>query len=182
MTILMAVLVVGVVATVVAYPLFRPAEATVSGMDGPDAELAALEERKLQLYAAIRELGFDFHTDKLEKEDYEEEVERLKTEAVGVMREIDGLRQRSVRGPDALEAEIARLRQTAPGGATAAGVAAAGPGGISAAGPGGVSAAASVQAPAAGTDDAPTFCTQCGTAARTGDRFCSGCGTPLRTS
>lgn len=155
MTVLMAVMVVGVVAAVLAYPLFRPAPMSMGGPVGSAAKIAALEERKLQIYAAIREIGFDFRTDKLEQQDYEEEVEGLKSEAVLVMKEIDELRQQQPRGPEALEQEIARLRSRPSGDATAT--------------------AADGSSPAAAV-----FCTQCGTAARAGDRFCSGCGSPMR--
>jgi len=157
MTILMAVLVVGVVAVVLAYPLFNPAPMATTEHGGVADELAALEERKLQIYAAIRDLGFDFHTDKLEEDDYEHEVERLKAEAVGVMKQIDDLQEQSPRGPESLEAEIARARaERSDDGPTAGG-------------------GAPPQAAAA-------FCTQCGGAARAEDNFCSSCGSPLRTA
>ena len=156
MTILMAVLVVGVVAAVLAYPLFNPAPMATTEHGGVADELAALEDRKQQIYSAIRDLGLDFHTDKLEEEDYEHEVERLKAQAVGVMKEIDDLQHHSPRGPESLEEEIARAReQRSDAGSDAAGTVA--------------------------SAEAKAFCTQCGGAARSGDRFCSSCGSPLRT-
>lgn len=156
MTVLMAVLVVGVVAVVLAYPLFNPAPMAATRHGGVADELAALKERKLQIYAAIRDLGFDFHTDKLEEEDYEHEVERLKAQAVGVMKQIDELQHQSPRGPESLEEEIARARdQRADVGSPDAG--------------------------AATASEATAFCTRCGGAARSGDKFCSSCGSPLRT-
>jgi hypothetical protein len=164
MTALLAVMVVAVVAVVVAYPLFKPGPQAPPDPVGPAARIAALEERKLQIYAAIRELGFDYRTDKLEEADYELEAERLKAEAVSVVRQIDELGKQPPRGPDELEAEIAAFRRTLTGdtdaGATQAD-------------------AAPREAPAGA---AAVFCTQCGAAARADDRFCSSCGNPLRTS
>jgi len=160
MTILLAVMVVTLVAVAVAYPLVKPGPEAPPDPVGPAAQLAALEERKLQLYGAIRELGFDYRTDKLEEADYEHEVERIKAEAIGVVRQIDEIKSQPPRGPEALEAEIAALRA-----------------GRSAAGDAPTTAEGS---PAAKPAGAKSFCTQCGTPADAGDRFCSGCGAALR--
>jgi len=159
MTVLLAVLVVSVVAVAVAWPLVRPGPEAPPDPVGPAAQLAALEERKRQLYGAIRELGFDYRTDKLEEADYEEEVERVKAEAVAVVRQIDEIQRNPPRGTDALEAEITALRGQVP-----------------------APPAASDAAPAAGAPakGAKSFCTQCGSPAEAGDRFCSSCGAPLR--
>jgi hypothetical protein len=158
MTVLLAALVVSVVAVAVAWPLVRPGPEAPPDPIGPAAQLAALEERKRQLYGAIRELGFDYRTDKLEEADYDEEVERVKAEAIEVVRQIDEIKNNPPRGPEDLEAEIAALRgQAATAPAPAAGA-----------------------TPADAKDDAKSFCTQCGTPAAAGDRFCSACGTPLR--
>ena len=154
MTFVLAVVVVAGVAAIIGYPLLRPGREAPLDPVGPAAQLAALQDRKLQIYAAIRELGFDYNTDKLEKADYEEEVDRLKREAVEIVRQIDVLRSRPPRADDALEAEIAVARQAPPAAAPA-----------SAAAPGG---------------SAGAFCTQCGAPAAPGDRFCGACGTPLR--
>ncbi|MGD8816985.1 MAG: zinc-ribbon domain-containing protein [Acidobacteriota bacterium] len=159
MTVLLAVLVVSVVAVAVAWPLVRPGPEAPADPIGPAAQLAALEERKRQLYGAIRELGFDYRTDKLEEADYDEEVERVKAEAVEVVRQIDEIKNNPPRGTEDLEAEIAALRGQA-------GAAPSPPGAPSA-----------TSAPAEG---ARSFCTQCGTPAEASDRFCSACGAPLR--
>lgn len=161
MTAILAIMVVAVVAVVVAYPLWKPGPQAPPDPVGPAARLEALQEHKLQLYAAIRELGFDYRTDKLEEADYEEEVARLKAEAVEVVRQIDELQNRPPRGPDELEAEIAAFRRQLSDSAVA-----------------GRGDAAS---PAAGGDET-LFCTQCGGAVRSGDRFCAACGSPLRGS
>ena len=75
----------------------------MSEVESSTATLAALEEHKLRLYAAIRELGFDYRTDKLEEADYEEEVERIKAEAVVVVRQISELRSQAPRAAGGID-------------------------------------------------------------------------------
>ena len=157
MTALLAAMVVAIVAAVVGYPLWRPGPQAPPDPIGPAATVAALVERKLVIYAGIRELGFDYRMDKLEKADYDEEVERLKAEAIGVVQQIDELRRHPPRGPDELEAEIAAFRERLDD---------------SSAGP----------ADGDPKDAAGQFCTQCGTPAGQGDRFCAACGNQLRTA
>jgi len=156
MEILIAVLVASGVATVIAYPLFRPGPQPAPDPVGPEAVRAALQERKLQIYAAIRDLGFDYNTDKLGEADYEEEVERLKAEAVGIVRQMDDLESAPARGSDSLEAEIEAARRRMEGDPAAA------------------------PRPADASAGAGQFCTQCGTQAGAGDRFCASCGNQLR--
>lgn len=184
MTALLAVMVVAVVAVTIAYPLWKPGPQPPPDPVGSAATLAALEEHKLRLYASIRELGFDYRTDKLEEADYEEEVERIKAEATGVVREIAELRGQAPRGPEDLEAEIVAFRQGLGGDARDAAPQA--PGVSGASGTPEVSET-SQASETSGTSQAPgasgsVFCTQCGTAATAGDRFCSSCGSQLRTA
>lgn len=159
MTPILAIMVVAVVAAVVAYPLWRPGPYAPPDPVGPAARLAELQERKLQLYAAIRELGFDYRTDKLEEADYEEEVERVKAEAVAVVRQIDELRQQPPRGPDEIEAEIEAIRRRLAD-----------------------EVGAAADAPRTADSADKLFCTQCGAAVAPADRFCAACGKPLRAT
>ena len=156
MAILLSVFVVTGVVAVLVYPLLQPAAQHMTHPVGPAAELRDLEERKLQIYAAIRELGFDYRSDKLLEADYEEEVEHLKRQAVTVVRQLDELRRHAPRGPEKLEAEIAvaRARLEESGKPLSAG-------------------RDSIRA---------VFCTQCGEQAAADDRFCAACGTALRGS
>ena len=108
MTAFLAILIIAVVVSVVGYPLLRPSAAMLTIPFGP---ITALEDRKLQIYADIRELGFDYRMDKLEEADYEVEVEQLKSEAIGVVQQIEELRSQTPRAPDDLEAEIAAYRE-----------------------------------------------------------------------
>ena len=95
----------------IAYPLWKPAPAPPPDPSGPAARRRDREEQKERIYAAIRELGFDYRSDKLVEADYREEVEQLKSEAVSVVRELEELRGSPPRGPDDLEEEIANLRR-----------------------------------------------------------------------
>ena len=156
MGILLSVFVISGVVAVLAYPLWRPAALVISDPAGPAARIHDLQERKLQIYASIRELGFDYRSDKLLAADYEEEVEVLKGEAVAVVRQLDELSQQAPRGPAALEAEIAAARAAADKGGA--------------------------PAPVGDTRSGAVFCTQCGAPAADDDRFCAACGTSLRKS
>ena len=150
MTALLAVLVIAGVVGVVGYPLLRPSAAALTIPLGP---ITPLEDRKLQIYADIRELGFDYRMDKLEEADYEVEVERLKSEAVSVVQQIEELRSQTPRASDELEAEIAAYRKRLD----------------------------SSQQGDLGTT-ASRFCTECGSTVDTDDRFCAACGTGLGSS
>lgn len=100
--------VLAAVAAALIYPIVRPPLEPITEPGGPADRLAALEERKLGIYGAIRDLGFDYRTDKLTDEDYRSEVATLKAEAVQLVAEIERLRSEVPRGPSDLEAEIAR--------------------------------------------------------------------------
>jgi hypothetical protein len=150
MTALLAILVIAVVVSVVGYPLLWARAAVHTIPLGP---ITALEDRKLQIYADIRELGFDYRMDKLEKADYEAEVERLKAEAVGVIQQIEEIRSQTPRAPSELEAEIATYREK-----------------LDNSGKGDL-----------GTT-AKHFCTECGSTIDTDDRFCAACGKEVGSS
>ncbi len=156
MAILLSIFVVAGVVAVLGYPLLRPEVQPMGDPFGPAAQIRDLEERKLQIYAAIRELGFDYRSDKLLDADYEEEVELLKRQAIEVVRQLDELSQDTPRGPEELEAEIAAVRA-----------------GFEASGK---------PLPAGDGKNVAVFCTQCGVPAADEDHFCAACGTPLRRS
>ena len=147
MTAFLAILIIAVVVSVVGYPLLRPSAAVFTIPLGP---ITALEDRKLQIYADIRELGFDYRMDKLEESDYEVEVERLKSEAVSVVQQIEELRSQTPRAPDDLEAEIAAYREKLD----------------------------NSRKGDLGTT-ARRFCAECGSTVDTDDRFCAACGKEL---
>ncbi|MFQ5742926.1 MAG: zinc ribbon domain-containing protein [Acidobacteriota bacterium] len=141
--------IVGALAAI-AYPLWRPEPDLPPDPIGPVAELNALLERKQAIYAAIRDLGFDYRTDRLSQADYQQEVEQLKAEAVKAVRDIEELRSAPPRGPQGIEREIAAAREQLP----------------------------PIDAPT--HPQVASYCTQCGRPADSSDRFCAACGTQLR--
>ncbi len=164
MDLLLVLIVGGSVLLAIGYPIWRPAPQVLGRTTGPASELASLEERKESTYAAIRELGFDFHTDKLTEADYQIEIGRLKAVAVGIVRQIDELSSEPPTGSDSIEREIAAVRHS-----------------LERLSPTVVPAEAAAQTAGAAPGSAQ-FCTQCGRPAGPEDRFCAGCGTQLRTS
>jgi len=107
-----------------------------------------LAERN-RVYAAIRDLDFDYKTNKVSDEEYAEQRYRLVAQGVEILERLDTLPANGASSAtDPLEALIAAYRAGEP-----------------------VSADASAT-PAA-------FCPQCGTRAKPGDRFCGACGARL---
>ncbi|HPV05501.1 MAG TPA: zinc ribbon domain-containing protein [Aggregatilineales bacterium] len=113
-----------------------------------------LAERN-RVYAAIRDLDFDYKTNKVSDEEYAEQRYRLVAECVEILQMLDAL---PADDPDAdpLEAMIARYRR--------------GEGVVLAPEPAPARAAAA---------RAARYCPRCGAAAQAGDRFCGSCGTRL---
>ena len=64
---------------------------------------------KAAIYGSIRDLGFDFRTDKISADDHRQESATLKREAVTVLAAIEQLRSHPPRGPAELERIIAGL-------------------------------------------------------------------------
>ena len=114
MGVFVGVLMVAGVAAFLLYPYLSPALEPLHEPGGPSARIGLLEERKLALYGAIRDLGFDFRTDKVTEQDYPSEMESLKAEAVAVVSELESLRAQPPRGSDRLEEEIRAAREQAP--------------------------------------------------------------------
>jgi hypothetical protein len=132
-------------------PLFRPPLIALRSASGSASRLRALELRKDTIYGAIREAGFDLRTGKIEQADYDQQIVLLKSEAVGVVGEIEQLKVDPPQGSKTVEQAIADLRE------------------------GDVSA---TEVPDQG-NVAPSFCTQCGQPAGEDDLFCPRCGTGL---
>lgn len=137
-------------------PLLRPPLMALRSASGPAARLRALELRKSAIYGAIREVGFDLRTDKVEQDDYDRQVVVLKREAVEVVAEIEELKKTPPRASKQVERTIAALRKGAP-----------------------ASREASRDERPETADDPKRFCTQCGEAAAPDDCFCAKCGTEL---
>jgi hypothetical protein len=112
-----------------------------------------LAERN-RIYAAVRDLDFDYKTNKVSDEDYTAQRYALVARGVEVLQQLDGLPALDeAPGADPVEAAVAALR--------------AGSEGVPAASPG---------KHAAGAEG---FCPQCGGPVFHGDRFCGSCGASL---
>jgi len=146
-------LVLGAALVPLVVPLFRPPLITLRSGAGPAARLRALESRKSAIYGAIREVGFDLRTDKVEQSDYDHQVALLKHEAIEVVQEIEELKSSPPQASKQVERAIAAVRKGSAGG----------------------SAREVSKAPSS----TERFCTQCGHAADDDDRFCAKCGTEL---
>jgi len=71
----------------VAYPLLQKRQQKVSFASNHRAE--EFEARKAEIYAAIKDIDFDFQMGKLSQEDYEQLRSQYKAEAVGLLKHID---------------------------------------------------------------------------------------------
>ncbi len=131
--ILIAILVVGVIAFI-ASPLRRgavplPLASTREEQSQSSNALETLIAQRDSMYAAIRDLDFDFQLGKLSPGDYQTLRERYKARAASVLQQIDAidgkgdvsadarieeqvtrLRAAGIPNEDALEREVARLR------------------------------------------------------------------------
>ena len=152
--ILVAAVAVAAIAYVLA-PLRRPS--TTLRAQEEDDELADLIQRKDETLRSIKEVEFDYHTGKLSEDDYEQYDQRLRQQAIGLIRQIEK------RSPDladldlSLEAAIAARRKIKTPVATNGDVPV-----------------------VAVSEPATIFCHNCGAVAKPDDKFCAKCGTELR--
>ncbi|MDZ7292612.1 MAG: zinc ribbon domain-containing protein [candidate division KSB1 bacterium] len=82
-------------AVFVGYPLFQKQQRKVSFAVNHRAQ--ELEARKAEIYAAIRDIDFDYRMGKLSQEDYQALRDRYKAEAIDMMKQIDALMLRQSR-------------------------------------------------------------------------------------
>lgn len=76
--------------------------------DEMEEEYKRLLVRKEETLLAIKELEFDFKTDKLTREDYEDLRRKLELDAVALLEKIDGLEKgRKDRKPASRQADVA---------------------------------------------------------------------------
>lgn len=100
------------VAGYVLYPLLRRpsrAEQLEAKLNGA---VGSLQEQRDAIYAALKELDFDFQTGKLSSEDYESLRHQYRQRAVAILQQIDDVQKKGALDYE-LEAEIqiARARQ-----------------------------------------------------------------------
>jgi hypothetical protein len=123
-------------------------------LDSPqDREVDHLTLQKETLYTAIRDLDFDYHTGKVDEQDFTELRSRLESEAIEILRALDEI-DPFASLDDELERQIAALRH-APS----------------------VTAGAALHGPST-----PSVCSRCGIPLQGDENFCAACGHALRVS
>lgn len=110
-TILLAVLVAACAVGYVAWPLFRPTSTVLIDDSGPLADLIL---RKDVLLQSIKELEFDYQTGKLSAEDYQRLDNRLRQQAIVLLRRIDETMPATTNLEATLEEAIRRRRSATP--------------------------------------------------------------------
>ena len=147
----------------VLWPILRNGAAPVLVEDDRLTDLLA---RKAAVLASIKELEFDYHMGKVSEEDLARFDERLRRQAIGLMRQIEKVAPVVSRLDDQFEGEIAQLRKTRdPREARLA-----------------EESMATLAKPAAqATSVAPNarFCVNCGQLVDATHQFCGHCGTPI---
>lgn len=164
----------------VVWPLLKPGPAPVLVEDDRLAELLG---RKDAVLKAIKDLEFDYEVGKLTEEDFRIYDQRLRRQAVALLKQIEEVAPMSAGLDDALEAQIAQRRRvlepaSLPAAKTVIAVAAASPAVAKA--PVGIAVAAEpgINGTAVGSNGAK-FCTNCGNRLEPNHKFCANCGTPV---
>lgn len=127
-------------------------------------KLKSLDNHKENLYAAIKDIEFDYGLGKLSKEDFDELSNKYKIEAANVLKEIDQT-EKQVSFNDSendLEQEIASYRNTESKPLITEDT----------------ELEEEIAAFRSGSQSS-LFCSECNTEYRTGDAFCSKCGAKL---
>ncbi|MER3513832.1 MAG: hypothetical protein C4310_05135 [Chloroflexota bacterium] len=136
---------------------------------------AALLRQRDAIYAAIRELDFDFRLGKISEEDYHPQRERLALQGVAILKQLDALSPDGDAGLEGeIEAEIARRRRkrTGPSGQTAPARQA----GLSDAE---IEAQIRALRRKSATSPVASACPRCGATTSPEDHFCRNCGAAL---
>ena len=148
--IIMLLIAIGLV-IFVGEPLVR--RHTRETLDSPqDQEVEQLTLQKETLYTALRDLDFDYHTGKVDEQDFTELRSRLENEAIELLRALDEI-DPFADLDDELERQIAALRQTSSDATVTVN-------GLS----------------------VPSACTRCETPLQGDENFCTACGHALRAS
>lgn len=122
--------------------------------------MTELVQRKDIVLRSIKELEFDYRMGKLSEEDYARFDQRLRQQAIGLLRRIERLAPDLAGLEEQLEAAIAQARTVTERVPRTAPVNGAGRGHTQAAGD-------------------RRFCTECGASVTAKDKFCGQCGTRL---
>lgn len=163
----------------VVWPLFRPGPTTLVVEDDRLVDLLA---RKDATMVAIKELEFDFRVGKLDEEDYRRLDERLRSQAIAYLKQIEALTPAAAGLDDTLETEIARRRTVQKRPPVAQGA------DIEADLEAEIKRRRKVAAPVKGSTvtaqpaSHTRYCTNCGTAVAPNHKFCANCGAVLDTA
>jgi len=90
------ILVIGVI-TAIGYPLFRSSKGETAIEEGD--EYHKLLYRKDAAYLALKELEFDYSSDKIDSEDYLKLKSNMEREAVSILKQIDELKKKTAPAP-----------------------------------------------------------------------------------
>lgn len=154
---LLALVTILVIGAFVAQPFFAQVRRGGAGNQRRRADIlreqAALLTQRNDIYAAIRDLDFDYKTNKISDEMYKDQRYILVAQGVEILQKLDSLPLLDDPEEDPIEAAVAAYRS---GGSE----------------PGG-------NLPEAGAAGGALFCPQCGTKSKPNDRFCGECGTKL---
>jgi cytochrome c-type biogenesis protein CcmI len=108
MALLGALLLVTAVVAFVLTPILRGQHAS---LEREDDEMTDAEARRRVTLLALRDVEYDYHTGKLDETDYESMKRELSAEALAALKEAEAEADSPGSNQDALEAEIAALRQ-----------------------------------------------------------------------
>jgi len=84
-----ATAIIAIVFIALGYPVFYGKSEEVAVETYIERQLGELLSRKETLYSAIKELDFDFKTNKLSEKDYKELKERYRRDTISILKEID---------------------------------------------------------------------------------------------
>lgn len=152
--------VISLTAIVIAvWPLLKPPRGRVLLEDDRLGELIGRKEATLR---AIKDLEFDFRVGKMDEEDFQRLDQRLRRQAIGLIQQIDKLAPAGAAIDEALERQIAAMRQPPTPAAAPAPAA---------------SVPAATNGHAAGKS--ARYCTECSAALDATHKFCAQCGAPV---
>lgn len=141
----------------------RSEQLSMELLDEKQRQIEALVSRKVALVQSLRDIEYDWKTDKISREDYERFRKSCERQAVGIMRRLDGVHGDDRNWEDVIDRAVAERLDD------------------------GEQAASADEHPADGEtahsdstpDTAERSCPGCGRSLDPDDRFCSRCGTPV---
>jgi len=164
MLLFISVIIILLVLIGLGYPLFRKKGEEETVETDEDRRVRELLSRKESFYSTIKELDFDFKTDKLSEEDYKELKERYQREAISLLREVDEVEKRDDL-EDLVEKEVLSRRRS-----------------VSSLREKGESGDLEniIEEEILARRESFSFCSHCGSRSGVKDRFCSNCGRKLK--